>query len=136
MGRATNAGASPSAGRFATTRRGGLTNEEIHMIEAKRAAPRPVPWQAIARQFGRPEAEVRAVFEATPRTGIAPVVIAEPEKKRPGAQPRQLTDRDHLILSMVEAGQVTQVAASRLMECTPAAVRRYLERRADAREAA
>ncbi|MGH6978838.1 MAG: hypothetical protein ACRED4_06070 [Brevundimonas sp.] len=50
------------AGSFATCRRGGLSPHEVRAIEAARARPRPVPWQALARSYGRPEPEIRALL--------------------------------------------------------------------------
>lgn len=50
------------AGAFATCRRGGLSPQEVRAIEAARARPRPVPWQALARSYGRPEPELRALL--------------------------------------------------------------------------
>ena len=49
-------------GEFATARRGGLTSVEIREIEAHRAKDRPTPWQALARRYGRPESDIKALF--------------------------------------------------------------------------
>lgn len=49
-------------GEFATARRGGLTPAEIREIEAHRAKDRPTPWRALARRYGRPEADIKALF--------------------------------------------------------------------------
>lgn len=56
------------SGSFAGQRRGGITQAEIHEIEAHRAKERPTPWSALARRYGRCEADLRAMFEpsATP----------------------------------------------------------------------
>jgi len=54
---------------FATTRRGGLTPDEIHQIEAHRNRDRPTPWQALADRFGRPVATIQAVIYAPRPTG-------------------------------------------------------------------
>lgn len=54
------------AGAFATSRRGGLSPQEVRAIEAERARPRPTPWQALARTYGRPEIELRALLTPTP----------------------------------------------------------------------
>lgn len=67
-----------SAGSFATSRRGGLTNEEIRMIEALRAKDRPEPWQALSARFGRPVEDIKAVCSA-PR----PVVEIKPYLPEP-----------------------------------------------------
>lgn len=58
------------AGLFATSRRGGLTAEELRMVEALRARERPVSWQNIAARMGRCEADVRASIEG--RSDFAP----------------------------------------------------------------
>lgn len=50
------------SGRFATTRRGGLTAPEIREIEAHRAKERPTPWSALAKRYGRCETDLRAAF--------------------------------------------------------------------------
>ena len=54
---------------FATSRRGGLTPDEIHQIEAHRNRDRPTPWQALAARFGRPVATIQAVISAPRPTG-------------------------------------------------------------------
>jgi hypothetical protein len=54
------------AGAFATSRRGGLSPQEVRAIEAERARPRPTPWQALARTYGRPEIELRALLTPSP----------------------------------------------------------------------
>lgn len=59
-------------GDFATSRRGGLTQAEIREIEAHRAKDRPTPWAALARRYGRCEADIRALY-AEPEAP-APVV--------------------------------------------------------------
>lgn len=51
-----------SAGLFATSRKGGLTTVEIKEIEAHRAKDRPTPWSALAKRYGRCEADLRAFF--------------------------------------------------------------------------
>lgn len=53
---------SPAAGLFATSRKGALSAAEIREIEAHRAKPRPTPWSALARRYGRCEADIRAYF--------------------------------------------------------------------------
>lgn len=53
---------SPVAGLFATARKGALTSAEVHEIAAHRARARPTPWSALARQYGRCEADIRAHF--------------------------------------------------------------------------
>lgn len=50
------------AGLFATARRGGLTRDQVHEIEAHRARDRPTPFQALAARYGVPEMEIRALF--------------------------------------------------------------------------
>jgi len=54
---------------FATSRRGGLTTDEIHEIEAHRNRERPTPWQALSARFGRPVADIQAVIYAPRPTG-------------------------------------------------------------------
>lgn len=54
------------SGAFATSRRGGLTATEIREIEAHRAKERPTPWSALARRYGRCEADIRALFAPAP----------------------------------------------------------------------
>ena len=54
---------------FATTRRGGLSPEEIHQIEAHRNRERPTPWQALAARFGRPVADIQAVITSPRPSG-------------------------------------------------------------------
>jgi hypothetical protein len=54
---------------FATSRRGGLTADEVHEIQAHRHRDRPTPWQALAARYGRPVATIQAVFYAPRPTG-------------------------------------------------------------------
>lgn len=54
---------------FATSRRGGLTPDEIHQIEAHRNRERPTPWQALAARFGRPVADIQAVITSPRPSG-------------------------------------------------------------------
>lgn len=68
------ANAPSSAGAFATSRRGGLTGEQIREIKAARAKPRPTPWQALARQYGVSELDIRGIFDP-PK---APAVVVAP----------------------------------------------------------
>lgn len=51
--------AASSAGSFATSRRGGLSGEELRMAEALRARERPVSWQNLARRFGCSEIDLK-----------------------------------------------------------------------------
>lgn len=51
-----------SSGLFATARKGALSNDEIREIEAHRATDRPTPWSALAKRYGRCEADLRAHF--------------------------------------------------------------------------
>lgn len=62
------------AGSFATSRRGGLTGEEMRQIEAHRNRERPTPWQALSTMYGRPVDEIRALFELPEK-----VTEAQPE---------------------------------------------------------
>lgn len=70
-------------GDFATSRRGGLTGEEIREIEAHRAKDRPTPWAALARRYGRCEADIRALF-VTPEKSSTPAarITAEDQSGR------------------------------------------------------
>lgn len=52
-----------AAGSFATSRRGGLTFDDRMEIEAHRAKDRPTPWSALARRYGRCEADLKAAME-------------------------------------------------------------------------
>lgn len=51
-----------AAGSFATAQRGGLTVAEVFEIEAHRSLPRPTPWSALARRYGRCESDIRSLF--------------------------------------------------------------------------
>lgn len=84
------------AGIFATSRRGGLSGEEIRMIEALRAKDRPEPWQALAMRFGRPVEDIKAVCNAVtfepsdarrpplPANDPRPVAVDTPAALLPG----------------------------------------------------
>ena len=56
------------AGAFATSRRGGLTSEEIRMAYRLRKGPRPLSWQHIATRLGKCESDIRRqlVSESAP----------------------------------------------------------------------
>lgn len=58
-------------GDFATSRRGGLTREEIREIEAHRGRPRPTPWQALSERYGRSVSDLKALF-AVPEVAVSP----------------------------------------------------------------
>ena len=65
------------AGSFATCRRGGLSPQEVRAIEAARARPRPMPWQALARAYGRPEPELKALLSPPAANGDAAWPLGE-----------------------------------------------------------
>lgn len=72
------------AGEFATARRGGLTEVEIREIEAHRLKDRPTPWNALARRYGRCEADLRAVFDPPVALPVAiPPKIVPPQAAAP-----------------------------------------------------
>lgn len=64
------------SGLFATSRRGGLTQEQIREIEAHRARERPTPWQALSARYGKPVEDIRALMEAPRPSGV--VAKAQP----------------------------------------------------------
>ena len=53
-----------AGGVFATSRRGGLTNEEVRTAQALRSGARPWSFQNIARRLGRSEIDVRRMLDA------------------------------------------------------------------------
>lgn len=65
-------GYTPRGGEFATAPRGGLDREQVREIEAHRAKERPTPWSALAKRYGRCEADIRALFDPKPENDNAP----------------------------------------------------------------
>lgn len=84
------------AGSFATSRRGGLTHDQIREIEAHRAKERPTPWQALSARYGKPVEDIRAVLAAP----CAAVVPAEPTK--PGAETWTVRDERRLRVMFID----------------------------------
>lgn len=133
MSRATNAGGSLSSmGKAPASRRPSVDAGLILRLKE-----RGLGVQNIALQTGFSMEDVRRVLvpkasnDAAPAP--APIIRAEPKPSAAGAKPRDLTEHDHFVLSMVEAGEVSQYAAAALMNCTSKSVRRHLDRRADER---
>lgn len=130
-----------NAGAFATCRRGGMTNEEIREIEAHRSRSRPTPWQALAVRYGRCVTDLRLAADPTfqrPQSVVsAPPPLPRSSAKKlsvrvGGQKPRALSEADHRVLAMVEAGSLSRIKAAEIMATTPKTIRRCLERRADA----
>lgn len=131
MSRATNAGGSLSTmGHAPRSRRPIVDAALIHRMKAKGLSA-----QHIAQQTGFSMEDVRRVLAPAPandQPAVAPVNIAPPPpKSTSGAAPRVLTDADCRTLDLVEKGEITQAAASAIMNCSTKTVRRYLEQRAD-----
>lgn len=138
MTRATNAGGSlSSTGKVPASRRAPVDAALIHRMKA-----RGLSAQHIAQQTGFSMEDVRRVLAPVPANDAAPAPAPAlkpapaPRLAKSGTPPRVLTERDNFILDMVEKGEVSQYAAAALMNCTSKSVRRYLDRRADDREAA
>lgn len=66
------------AGQFATSRRGGLTSAEIREIEAHRSKERPTPWSALAKRYGRCEADLRSAMSMSASIIEADAIAPEP----------------------------------------------------------
>lgn len=65
------------AGDFASSRRGGLTHDEIQEIIAHRAKDRPTPWQALSIRYGRPVATLQAAYDDAQKNTVAlPIAFA------------------------------------------------------------
>ncbi len=130
MSRATNAGGSLSSmGHAPKSRRPIVDAALIHRMKAKGLGA-----QHIAQQTGFSMEDVRRVLAPAPANDAAPVAapIAQSERRpTSGAAPRELSEADHRTLALVEKGEITQAAASAIMNCSTKTVRRCLERRAD-----
>lgn len=80
----------PLGGQFATSRRGGLTRDQIREIEAHRAKDRPTPWQALSNRYGRTVSDLQAAVDKTPiyapaliePVDIAPAQWSEEDERR------------------------------------------------------
>lgn len=98
------------SGLFATSRRGGLTAEEIREIEAHRAKDRPTPWAALARRYGRCEADIRALY-------------AEPEPPAPVDNARvNFPWEDHHVAYLLARYNIDGPdAVASVLGCTPTA---------------
>jgi hypothetical protein len=132
MTRATNAGGSLSSAGYVPASRRAPVDPGLIL----RMKDRGLGAQNIALQTGYSMEDVRRVLApATVSNPATPKARPAPTPARPttgGTPPRELTERDHFILAMVEKGEVSQYAAARLLNCTAKTVRRYLDRRADA----
>ncbi|MNQ78499.1 hypothetical protein D3C85_934120 [compost metagenome] len=131
MTRATNAGGSLSSmGHAPKSRRPIVDAALIHRMKK-----RGLGVQHIAQQTGFSMEDVRRVLAPAPANDAAPAAaqpIAQPERRpTSGAAPRELSAADHRTLALVEKGEITQAAASAIMNCSTKTVRRCLERRAD-----
>lgn len=130
MSRATNAGGSLSSmGHAPKSRRPIVDAALIHRMKAKGLGA-----QHIAQQTGFSMEDVRRVLAPAPANDAAPVAapIAQSERRpTSGAAPRELSEADHRTLALVEKGEITQAAASAIMNCSTKTVRRCTERRAD-----
>lgn len=93
-----------SAGAYATSRRGALTSLEIHEIEALRARDRPVPFNALARRYGRCEADIRALF-------IVPEPKAATEEPWPFGEASEAVQAVVREISRVHRVSLAQMAA-------------------------
>ncbi|MNH49264.1 hypothetical protein D3C73_08350 [compost metagenome] len=131
MTRATNAGGSLSSmGHAPKSRRRIVDAALIHRMKKHGLGV-----QHIAQQTGFSMEDVRRVLAPAPANDAAPAAaqpIAQPERRATsGAAPRELSAADHRTLALVEKGEITQAAASAIMNCSTKTVRRCLERRAD-----
>ncbi|MBB4797993.1 putative DNA-binding protein (UPF0251 family) [Brevundimonas bullata] len=131
MTRATNAGGSLSSmGHAPKSRRPIVDAPLIHRMKAKGLGA-----QHIAQQTGFSMEDVRRVLAPAPANDATPAAVpptVQPERRpASGAAPRELTEADHRTLALVEKGEITQAAASAIMNCSTKTVRRCLERRAD-----
>ncbi|WP_312144194.1 hypothetical protein [Brevundimonas sp.] len=130
MSRATNAGGSLSSmGHAPKSRRPIVDAALIHRMKAKGLGV-----QHIAQQTGFSMEDVRRVLTPAPANDrAAPLAIVRRPVLKPvsGAQPRALSDSDRRTLALVEKGEITQVLAATIMNCSTKTVRRYLEQRAD-----
>lgn len=131
MTRATNAGGSLSSMGYAPKSRRAPVDAGLIL----RMRERGLGAQNIALQTGFSMEDVRRVLSPAPANDAAPIAARPaPEVERPatsGAAPRVLTENDHRTLALVEKGEITQAAASAIMNCSTKTVRRYLDLRAD-----
>jgi hypothetical protein len=116
MGRATNTAAYAGAGCFATSRRGGLSYEEIRQIEAHRAKERPTSFQNLAQMYGQPVAVLQGLFQAAP-----PKEEPAPEVANDGDF--QWTERADKLLRLAYGEMASSAAdVAKMIGCTKAAV--------------
>lgn len=113
-----------AAGMFATSRRGGLSGEEIRMIEALRAKDRPEPWQALAARFGRPVEDIKAVCTAPrPTVEFEPYVPATP-----APPPSQAVDTPSVLLPGLWVAGLSVDQIADILKMDPRSVSRLRER--------
>ncbi len=126
------------AGAFATSRRGGLTSEEIRMAEALRARDRPVSWQNIAARMGRCEADVRRhlepaesvqpVEQEAPVPVRAPAPIRDPNRAKSGRPSPYWSAEELAIMARVQCGELSVRGAALLLNRVPSNVRYWIDR--------
>lgn len=123
---ASHAGDHPELGSYATSRRGGLSSAEMREIRAHRAKARPTPWQALASMYGRPVAEIQALFGPAANDNASPAVAetSAPEPKAPRLRGDALWTKHNLQLLRLatEAGYTSDKIAA-MVGCSPGAVR-------------
>jgi len=117
----------PSGGAFATSKRGGFTSEEIREIKAHRAKERPTPWAALARRFGRCEADIRALF-APVEVATKPALDKLPARHATGRKPPAWTPSEIAIFARVQRHELSVRSASRQLERAPSNVQYWVDR--------
>lgn len=115
------------SGLFATSRRGGLTIEDIRTAFELRSKRRSV--QNIAAYLGRSTIDIAALFAtAQTATECVQALVVEPvaPPARSGGKPLQYTPEQTALMVEVDHGKRSARSAAREIGCHPEAVRRWI----------
>jgi len=113
------------SGNFATSRRGGLTPDEIRMAFELKAKGRSV--QHVAAYLGRSSQDVSALFSsAAAAQTVTQKIIAAPPQPKTGGQSKQFTPEQLTILKRVDNGLQSGRSAAKEIGCSCFAVRTWV----------
>ena len=113
------------AGNFATSRRGGLSNEDIRTAYDLRAKGRSI--QHISAYLGRSSIDIQALIGSVEvAQASAQNIIVTPPEPQSGGQSLQFTPEQIIILTRVDNGLQSGRSAAREIGCSQQAVRHWI----------
>lgn len=113
------------SGNFATSRRGGLTPDEIRMAFDLKAKGRSV--QFVSSYLGRSSQDISDLFSsAAAAQATAQKIVAAPPEPKTGGQSKQFTAEQIVILQRVDNGLQSGRSAAKEIGCSCFAVRTWV----------